>query len=174
MKKQLLIFGVLAGVINMIGWVLNHWLFSNSTDVTDGELVGYIAMILSFTMIYFGVKKHRDQLGEGAFTFRQGLTNGLIIVLVSSTLYVIGWEIYQPNFIPDFYDQYYSQSLEDMRIAGATESELQIKQDEIDSWKASFENPFIRIPLTFMEIFPIGLIIALFCALILRRKPSGA
>ena len=35
-----------------------------------------------------------------------------------------------------------------------------------------YENPLYRLPITFMEIFPVGLLVALFSAAILRNPKA--
>jgi hypothetical protein len=40
----------------------------------------------------------------------------------------------------------------------------------MDKMVKSYEDPLYRIPLTYMEILPVGLLISLICALILKKK----
>ena len=58
-------------------------------------------------------------------------------------------------------------------MQGLGEAEFTARVEEIDRMSAMYENPFLRLPLTMTEILPLGLIVALISAWIIRRKPSG-
>ena len=55
---------------------------------------------------------------------------------------------------------------------GATEAELQEKAAEMANFKEMYKNPLFVVVVTFLEVFPVGLIVALVSALILKRKPA--
>lgn len=174
-KSSLFIFGIIAGVINIIGWWVFHLMFDNDPNQMDfdqGEIIGYTAMIISFTMVFFGIKYYRDKQQDGIITFKNAFLNGLVIVLVASVIYVIGWELYYPSFKEEFATQYEAHLLAEYKAEGLSDKEISEKKAEMDQWMENYENPFIRIGITFMEIFPVGLIISLFSALILKKKPA--
>lgn len=172
MKKQtLLYFGLLAGLINIIAWFVFDTLFqSDDFDFGLGEILGYAAMLLALSTVFFGVKRHRDITLDGKITFGQAFLNGLIVVLVASSIYVIGWEIYYPNFATDFSADYSAYMIESYKEQGLTELEIKTKTDEMNVWMERYENPLYRIPMTLMEILPLGILICLVSAFILKRN----
>lgn len=172
-KKSLIYFGTAAGIINIFGWCIFNLVLGSDPSQMDfekGEVIGYTAMILSFTMIYFGVRHYRDKKQEGIISFKNAFLNGLVIVLVASLIYVVGWEIYYPNFQEQFAEQYGAHLMAKLEEDGLSAEEIRMEQQKMDQWMENYNNPFIRIGITFMEIFPIGLIIALFTALILKKN----
>ncbi|MBV6646221.1 MAG: DUF4199 domain-containing protein [Cyclobacteriaceae bacterium] len=174
-KKSLIIYGLLGGVIVICSWFVSNALLvsdSGQMDFELGELLGYVSMILALSTVFFGVKAYRDKAKGGKISFKDAFLNGLIIVLVASIIYVVGWMIYYPNFMPDFVDQYAAYQVTVYQEEGLSEAEIQGKIKEMDEWMEMYENPLIMAAFTFLEIFPVGLIIALLSALILKSKGS--
>jgi len=92
-------------------------------------------------------------------------------------MYVISWEIVYNNFLPDFADKYATHLIERMRAHGASDAAIVAKSREMTRFKQLYANPFINAGITFMEVFPVGLIVTLVSAAVLRRKtgsPSAA
>lgn len=170
--KTAIVYGLIAGAIMNTAWWIFNALFMDmeNYDMSRGELIGYATMILALTAVFIGVKNYRDQLPAQAISFGQAFMVGLYIVLVASSVYVIGWLIYSNIMMPDFMDQYVSSQLKSMQEAGASAVEIKAKQDEFDMYAEMYKNPFIKVGLTFMEIFPIGLVVALISAAVLKRK----
>ena len=176
-KQTLIIYGSIAGLIIIVGWFAWSMLMKSSgsgADFAGGDLLGFAFMIVALSMVFFGVRSYRDKERGGVINFKDAFLNGLIIVLVASFIYVIGWEVYYPNFLPNFSQDYAAKMIEQYQAAGMPEAEVQAKQAEMESWVESYKNPIVRMPQTFIEIFPVGLIIALFSALILKRKETPA
>ena len=172
MKKQALIyFGLLAGLINILFWFLFRSLFqSQESDFNVGEILGYAAMLLALSTVFFGVKRYRDTTLGGKISFVQAFVNGLIVVLVAAAIYVIGWEIYYPNFASDFSQEYSDYLITKYESQGLSEAEILTKKEEMATWMERYESPFYRIPMTLMEILPLGMVISVVSALILKRK----
>jgi hypothetical protein len=172
--KHSLKFGAIAGLVMVSSWWIGQLFFApepgQPIDMSKTEILGYITMFLALIAVFVGVKDARDKTGDDAYTFGTAFKLGLNIVFVASLIYVIGWMIYYPNFMPDFMDQYAAAQMQSYQEAGLSEAEIMIKQQEMDTWVEMYENPFIMAGLTFMEFFPIGLAGALLSAAILRRK----
>ena len=86
-------------------------------------------------------------------------------------MYVIAWEIVYFNFYPDFLDQYSAHVLAKMRAAGESEAAIREKAAEMAKFAKLYANPLFNVAVTFMEVFPVGLIVTLVSAAILRRRP---
>jgi hypothetical protein len=64
--------------------------------------------------------------------------------------------------------------VQQMRADGATQEALNRQTQENEQFKLWYRNPFIRYAMSLMEAFPVGLLITLISALILKRKtPKG-
>ncbi len=173
MKKIVLRYGLASGAILAAVVALMVPLCSTGEG---SEIVGYSSMVLAFLLVFFGVRSYRDNIAHGAIGFGKALKVGLLIVLVACSMYVIAWEITYFNFIPDFLDTYNTHQLEKMRKAGESEAAMHEASAKMADFAKSYANPLFNSAVTFMEVFPVGLIMALVSAAILRRKerPTAA
>ena len=173
MRKVVLTYGVLAGLIIVVLMVVSFSVRSASEgDFSMSLAIGYATMIVSLSMIFFGIRNYRDNYSAGSVTFGRGFLIGLYISIIASVFYVVGWKIYSSIAMPDFADKYAAQMINDLKKSGATDAAILAKTKEMAEWKQRFANPFIEAGMTFLEIFPVGLIISAICALILKRKPK--
>ncbi|HEY0114138.1 MAG TPA: DUF4199 domain-containing protein, partial [Allosphingosinicella sp.] len=65
--------------------------------------------------------------------------------------------------------EYLAGMVRDMQAEGATPAAIQAKITETEGMVEAYKNPLFRMPLTFVEIFPVGLLVALVSAAILRN-----
>jgi Protein of unknown function (DUF4199) len=99
---------------------------------------------------------------------------GVLITLVVCVCYVVAWEIIYFKFMPDFVDKYASYMVEKVRASGASQQVIDAKVEQMKSFKAMYDNPFINAAMTFVEPFPVGLIVTLISAAFLRKKTITA
>lgn len=85
---------------------------------------------------------------------------------------MVAWEIIYFKFMPDFADKYASYVIAKARAGGASQQVIDGQLQQMKSLKAMLDNPFINAAITFTEPFPVGLIITLISAAILRKKKS--
>lgn len=163
-------YGSISGLLIVSTWFILHALGGDDGEFLGGELLGYAVMLLALTAVFMGVKNKRDGNDNNLFTFKEGFLTGLGIVLVASVIYVVGWLIYMPNFAPDFVDKYQAAQIELVQNSDVPSTEKEVKIAEIRSSVENYRKPHIMISMTFLEIFPVGLLVALATALILRRK----
>lgn len=170
--KNAFTFGILSGLALISSWFITQFFLideSGQFDFSMGEITGYAGMLLSMVVVFLGVKKYRDQQ-SGAVSFKQVFLAGLYIVLVASVIYVVGWMIYYPNFMPDFAQQYTEHIIGQYEADGMPQSEIDQKVVEMEAWMESYKNPFVIAGMTFLEFFPIGLLFALIFGAVLKRK----
>ena len=165
MKKIVLIFGLIPGIIlsaNMIYMI--NLLYSNP-DFKGNDVLGYAAMVVVFSLIFFGVRNYRNKHLHGVISFGKAFKTGVLIALVASTVYVVVGLFYYYVFAPDFIDVYTRHVLKNTPSA-----ELAAKTTEMESFKEMYKNPVFAVLITYFEVFPIGLVVALVSALILKKK----
>lgn len=173
MKKIVLRYGLASGALLMAMGVALWSLYMGGTlDFEYSEVVGYSSMVLAFLLVFFGVRSYRDTVAGGAISFGKALGVGLLITLITCAMYVIAWEITYFNFFPDFLDQYSAQVLAKMREAGESEEAIRKTTEQMATLAKYYDNPLFNSAITFMEVFPVGLIVSLVSAAILRRKPG--
>jgi hypothetical protein len=169
MKKIVLTFGLISGAI-MAGLMLTTVRFIDQIGMDRGVIVGYTGMVLAFLLVFFGIRSYRENVGGGQISFGRAFSVGILIVLISTIMYVIMWEIVYKTWFPDFLDKYSSYVLDKARASGASAAEIAQQTAEMNHMKSLYQNPFYRAAFTFVEPFPVGLLITLISAAVLRKR----
>lgn len=170
MKKIVIVCGLIAGLI-VTAMLVTTMIMSKASGKIEGSmLLGYATMILAFSLIFVGIKNYRDKYNQGIIRFGKAFRIGLYITLIASTIYVIAWLITYFFFIPEFGEKYTAQMLGELRAGGASQQELDSKAKEMAQFNQWYKNPLFNALITYTEILPVGLIISLISALVLKRK----
>jgi len=169
MKKTVLTFGLISGGISAL-LMMSTVPFADRIGFDKGMIVGYTSMVLAFLMIFFGVRSYRENVGGGQISFGKAFAVGILITLISCACYVIAWEFVYYFFMPDFVEKYAAYQIEKLRASGATQQAIEASIQQMKDFKAMYNNPFFNAAITFTEPFPVGLIITLVSAAILRKK----
>ena len=169
MKKTVLKFGLLAGAM-LAAFMFATLPFHDKIGFDYAVIVGYTGMVLAFLLVFFGIKSYRDNAGGGYISFWRALSVGLLIVVVSSICYVIAWEIVYLNFLPDYVDKYAEYMIAKDRAAGASAEQIAQTMETMKSMKSLLDNPFTMAAMVFLEPLPVGLIMSLISAAILRKR----
>lgn len=161
------VYGGIAGAIVVVltGTALATGILGHSSS----PLIGYLIMLVALTMIFIGVKRFRDVECGGVIGFGRAFALGLGIALVAALIYVLAWEAYLAVSGRDFIAEYVEAIVRDMRAEGATEAAIEATRAEWRDMAVQYRNPLFRMPLTFAEIAPVGLVVALLSAALLRN-----
>jgi hypothetical protein len=173
MKKTVLTFGLIGGAI-LAAMMFATLPFMDKIGFDRGEIIGYTTMILAFLLVFFGIRSYRENVGGGQITFGRAFAVGILITLVACVCYVVAWEIIYFKFMPDFADKYAGYMVEKVRASGASQQVIDAKLEQMKSFKAMYDNPFINAAITFIEPFPVGLLVTLISAAFLRKKTIAA
>src|SRR5215212_7350777 len=172
MKKTVWKFGLMSGAV-VSALMAATIPFQDETGFDHSLVVGYAIMVLSFLLIYFGVRSYRDNVGRGTVGFRRALVVGSLIGVVASLCYVATWEVMYFKFMPDFMTKYGAHELEKARAGGASEATLAQKKVELDKFEKMYHNPAINAAFTILEPLPVALVVALVSAGVLSRRKRG-
>lgn len=165
MRQNILIFGFIIGTILCVNMVLMINLMYTNTAFKGNDFVGYAAMVVFFSLIFFGVRNYRNKFLDGKISFGQAFITGALITLVASTMYVVVWLFYYNLFVPDFIDVYTEHVLSNI-----APEEVATKTKEMADFKEMYKNPLFLIMITYSEVLPIGLVVALLSAVLLRKQ----
>lgn len=165
--RTALIYGLPAGLIPICAITIGMSL--QSEVATSSQWFGYLVMLIALSLIFVGVKRYRDTECGGVIRFWQAFWLGIAMAITASVAYVIVWEVYL--FLTDhaFMDAYISGLLDAKQAAGASAAEMQQELDNLNRLREQYANPLFRLPITFLEIFPVGFIVALVVAALLRK-----
>jgi amino acid transporter len=166
MRKNVLIYGLTMGTILCIIFVVMVNAIMNNPNFKSYDLIGYAVMIAVFSLIFFGVRNYRNKELDGVISFGKAFKTGALIALVASTLYVVVWLFYYYLFVPEFIDKYTEHVLHNC----TSESEIAAKTKEMENFKEMYKNPLFVVLITLAEVLPIGLVVALISALILKKN----
>jgi hypothetical protein len=169
MAKITLVYGAIAGAIAVGVITLGIVLGGEDGDHSGGLAFGYLIMIVALSLIFLGVKRYRDRDLGGVIKFGKALIVGVAIAAVAGAVYVAGWEAYLAATDYAFIDQYTAAVIEKKQAAGLSGAALQTEIAKLDAMKKAYAQPLLRFGMTFIEIFPVGLIIALVSAALLRN-----
>lgn len=174
MKKIVIVFGLIAGLIVSAMMLFSIANCYNSANFEGSMVLGYASMLLAFSFIFVAVKSYRDKHNNGIISFGKAFQIGLYISLIASTLYVIVWLFDYYLFVPDFMDKYTAHVILEAKKANVSPSEMAVQIKDMNEYTEMYKNPLFVILLTYAEILPIGLIVSIICALILKKKAKGS
>jgi hypothetical protein len=172
MKKTVLTFGVISGVIASLLMAATIP-FTDRIGFEHSYFVGYTNIVLSFLLVFFGIRSYRDHQSNGEITFTKGFAVGILITLISCVFYVATWEILYFHFLPGFMEKWSAHTVQKLTASGASAATIQAQIAQFKKYKEMYDNPFLNAAITFIEPFPIGLAITLISAAVLRRKPKA-
>ncbi|MGB2665297.1 MAG: DUF4199 domain-containing protein [Candidatus Acidiferrum sp.] len=173
MKKTILTFGLISGAISSFMMVATVPFADKIGFDHKAEVIGYTTIVLSFLLVFFGIRSYRDNAGNGHITFAKAFAVGISITLISCLCYVVTWEILYFNFLHDFMDKYSDHMIAKLQASGANAAAVQAQLQDLKKYKEMYENPLFNSLITFLEPFPIGLVISLLSSAVLRKTTQS-
>jgi len=169
MKKIVLTFGLISGVIASAMMAITFPVIE-SIGYGKAELLGYTSIVLSCLLVFFGIRSYRETVGGGRIGFGRGFGVGISIVAVSCLVYVLSFQVIYFKLMPDFAARFEACMVEHVRAKGGDAQAVAAASKQVQEFKRLWDNPVTNAALTFIEPFPIGLIVALVSAAILKKR----
>jgi hypothetical protein len=166
--KYALTYGLLSGLVIIVTMITGIAL-TDRESFFSSEWFGYLVMLVALTFIFVGVKRYRDVERGGVIRFWAAFAMGLAIAAAAGVAYVAVWEVYLAMTDYKFMDEYIAGILRARQAAGVSGAALAEEMAKLESMRTSYANPLFRIPMTFLEIFPVGLLVSLVSAALLRN-----
>ena len=168
MLRIILLYGIPGAVI--VGAPMLYGMLTGQQDAANGAIIGYTTMLVALTGVFLGVKHYRDKVLGGVVKFLPALGVGLGISTVASLGWVIAWELSLAITKFDFGAVYSQMMLDQAKADGASAEKLAQVAKDGEAFAAMYANPLIRMGITFLEMFPIGVVISLVSAGLLRNS----
>lgn len=165
--RYVFIYGFLSGLV-IILTIIAGVLFAKGSFF-NSVTFGYLVMLVALSFIFAGVKRYRDIDRGGVVGFWRALGIGLGISLVAAVIYVGTWEIYDASTDRAFIGEYTAAVIRNAEKEGTKPEALAEMRAEMAKLAEDYKNPLFRIPMTFIEIFPVGLLVSVASAAILRN-----
>ncbi|MGV3710525.1 MAG: DUF4199 domain-containing protein [Gemmatimonas sp.] len=170
MFQTVIKFGLISGLI-MMACLAATFPLGQRMGKEVSMALGYATMIVSFSVVYFGVRSYRDNVLGGVIGFGRALKAGLLISLITASFYVAAWEVmYFGGFVGDFAKDYAAATVDRQRAAGASQAKIDSTQAEMDKFIENYNNPLINIAYTYLEPMPVILLVTLGTAFALSRR----
>jgi len=168
MLKTVLSFGFAAGLIAGVP-LFALLILNRGAPPAHGMLIGYTIMLVALTLVFVAIKRRRDGELGGVIRFWPAFGMGLAISLVASVIYAAAWEATLAITKLDFGTEWAKMYLAQAKAKGLPEAELAKLAAEMDEFKRNYANPLFRFPMTMVEILPVGLLVSLVSAGLLRN-----
>lgn len=172
MKKTVLTFGLISGVLTSV-MMLATLPFFHKIGESKALIIGYTSMVLAGLLVFFGIRSFRDNFSGGKLSFGRAFAVGILISLLSNCFYVGTWEIIYHEFMPDFAEKYAVQMVEQAKTSGASQEKIDRTARDAEQFVRNYRNPAYNVAMTFIEVFPVYLVMTLLSAAILRRRSPG-
>ncbi len=169
MRKTILKYGLMAGAFSSVMMVATVP-FEDKIGFSRAEVLGYTLIVLSFLLVFFGIRSYRDNVGDGQITFSKALGIGIGITLINCVSYMLTWEVLYFTVLHDFMDRYGAYIVGKLRASGASAAAIQAQVEQMKKYKEMYENPFYNAAVTLLEPLPVGLVMTLLSAAILRKR----
>ena len=151
--KHALVYGLISGTIIVLTMIAGFEL-TGPDSFTRTLWYGYLLMLVVLTYIFVGVKQYRDVECGGIIRFGRAFLIGLGMAAFAGLAYVAIWETY-------------------LAATGYTYLHGMVAAADTVQQRAEMEsmlfNPLVRVPFEYLEIFPVGLAVALVSAALLRN-----
>lgn len=170
MLKKIISFGSLAGIVVGVPLFAMAVAMNGQPPPSYGVALGYATMLIALTAVFVAIKRHRDVDLGGVIRFWPAFSLGLGISLVASLCYVVAWEAALAVTGMDFAGDYAKLLIEQQRAQGVSGEALARFTAEMQQFTVQYANPLYRLPMTFAEIFPVGVLVSLISAALLRNS----
>lgn len=169
MTRIIFTYGIIGGLIVTVGMLLGMFAVPDGGGMV-GMAVGYLSMLVALSTVFMGVRSYRDTVGGGVIRFWPAFGLGLAIALIASLFYVATWEVYMWQTDYRFMDVYVAGTIADMQAQGRPAAEIAAFSTEMEAFKRQYAQPLFRMMVTLSEIAPVGVIVALVSAAVLRNS----
>jgi len=170
MWRDVVKYGVIAGLVVGVVMIVGFWSAGGAMPHGAwGMAIGYATMLLALSAVFMGIKHHRDVAGGGVIRFWPAFGMGLAISFVAALFYVLSWELVQATIVKDFAGSYAESVIAAQKAKGMDAAALAGLTAEMEAFRVQYADPLFRLPMTFAEIFPVGVLVSLVSALVLRN-----
>jgi hypothetical protein len=168
LKKTVLKYGSYGFIAGILLFLL-AFLLGDNLSYTVQEIVGYTAMIVSLSFIFFGIKHYRDNVNNGLLSLGKAILIGLLIsIFVGIGVGIIDY-IYTTVINPEFATEYLNNSLETMQSTLSPEK-FEIEKAKLTEQMEAYGGSGFMAFIMFITVVMIGFVISLISGFILQRK----
>lgn len=173
MRNLVLKYGSLIAAI-LIAVMLVPLAFQTTDEIIAnmelGEIVGYTTMIVATGLIFFALREHRNRNLGGVMNFRTGFLTGLAVSAVAAVLFGAATALFYVWFGPDRTHEFMQAYVVYSLGPSATPDDVSTALAAYESQRGLWGNPLFQGFVMFATVFPIGLVMSLASAAVLRAR----
>ena len=170
MLRSILRYGAIAGLVVGGFELVTFTVFSGMPPLKYGMVIGYTTMLIALSTVFVGIRRHRDVDRGGVIGFWPALGVGLGDSLIAAISDVAAWEAVQVMTHMDFAASYATAIIASEKAKGTSAEALAKLSADMAAFKVQYANPMYRLPMTYAEIFPVGVLVSLVSAGLLRNS----
>ena len=170
MLRTIVKYGVIAGLVVGAFEFATFVGFSGMPPLKYGMVIGYTTMLVALSAVFVGIKRYRDVDRGGVVGFWPAFAIGLGISFIAGLFYVAAWEAVQAATHMDFATSYAKAIIASEQAKGASAEAMAKLHADMAAFKVQYADPMFRLPMTFVEIFPVGVLVSLVSAGLLRNR----
>lgn len=168
MFKKILLYGLAAGLLAGV-LVFALVVEFKGPPPRHGIVMLDLILLLALTPVFIGIKRWRDVDQGGTVRLWPAFALGLGISLVAGLVYAMAWQATLALSTQDFGTEWVQIHMPRQSANGLSEADLARLAAETDQFKARYANPLYRFGVSLWEILPIGLLVSLLSAALLRN-----
>jgi hypothetical protein len=170
MLRSIFLYGTIAGLIVGVPLFFTTVGMKTHPPLAYGMVIGYAIMLVALSTIFLAIKRRRDADLGGVIGFWPALGLGLGISVVAGVFYVAAWEAALAFAHLDFAASYANTVIAEARAKGVSGPALVKLTADMETFKRQYADPLYRLTETFTEIFPVGVLVSLVSAGLLRNS----
>jgi hypothetical protein len=170
MFQKILSYGLIAGLVVGISLFGLTVALNGHPASPWGVVVGYLTMLIALSAVFVAIKRQRDVEQGGVIRFWPAFAMGLGISAVAGVCYVLAWEAALAVTHMDFAGDYTKALIEQQRAKGLSGAALEKVIADMENFRTQYAKPLYRLSMTFSEIFPVGVLVSLVSAGLLRNS----
>lgn len=161
------VFAFVGIVLTLIGYLLG--LQTDKAGSTLASMFGWIATILSFFVLWLGVRAVRDEKPDQCLTFGGGFGAGVLIALIGAAIGAVYTFIHFSFINPDFADYMMTAVQQKWAAAGMNDQQM----EAAEKITRIFFHPAAIAVMGFLGSMFFGVIFSLIVAAIVKRNPPA-
>jgi hypothetical protein len=177
MKKMVLTFGTLAGVVIFAYSMIVFTMIGDFSKITPNQLtlaswLGYLRYLILVLGIVMAMLAYRKSIA-GPVEYSRVFLVGMLVAVVTAVFVGLMEYSYMAFINPGFIDQYISITQDAMRQKGSTQAEINATLAEMKNFEW-MRNPLLTGLFYFVETSVVGTILSLIAAIFTRRTDADS
>ncbi|HKD22155.1 MAG TPA: DUF4199 domain-containing protein [Rhizomicrobium sp.] len=170
MFRNITLYGLVSGVIVGVPTFGLTVSMNHHRPLAYALFIGYLTMLVALSAVFVAIKRYRDVDLGGVIGFWRAFGLGLGISVISGVFYVLAWEAALAVTHMDFAGDYAKVLIAEQKAKGVTGPALAKLVADMEAFKHQYANPLYRYAEGFSEIFPVGVLVSLVSAALLRNS----